>query len=221
MLRYAGAIALALGVAAVGCPGTTDQAPPRDTNAIAEATPSQDDGAPPPGDGVAPADDGAPPRDGAAGDAGGSADGPLACAPGSACDDGDPCTTGDRCEGGICAGQPAADGTQCGAQPKDRCCNRVCVSIATDEKNCGGCGLRCAPGYRCQGVATTTSCPNKPDFTSGRCLCANGNNALCPSGQTCRQQQPVADHCSPKDAAQCAPGEQVQWNSECPNYCYY
>lgn len=142
------------------------------------------------------------------------------CPVGAACDDGDPCTTGDSCGADtICRGTTAPNGTQCGPLPDRRCCGGQCVNIAADTNHCGGCGLACAPGRICQGVAQTTLCSVRPKETSGRCIC--GSDAQCPRGQECRTLEPESNRCSPKEKSHCATGQSVRWVDDCPNFCFY
>lgn len=144
------------------------------------------------------------------------------CVAGSGCDDANPCTANDVClAGGGCAGTPLAAGTRCGALPAAVCCAGICVDVSADPANCGGCGLACAPGYSCGDAASPPKCSDSPADTSGRCRCADGDSALCPNGQSCRTNTPADGWCSPSVAADCAPGQRVEFVSNCPNYCAY
>jgi hypothetical protein len=132
------------------------------------------------------------------------------------------CTT---CSGTSCV--PLADGTHvAGHVASHRCCGGQLVNIATSELHCGGCGLKCASGYTCEGVGNTPQCDSHPSDTSGRCRCANGDDSLCPLNQNCRTDSPYPARCSPNADAKCLPG-QSRWippdptNHDCPRYCYY
>lgn len=62
------------------------------------------------------------------------------------------CATGEVCVGYVCvagsdAGTDAADAMACAANFTD--CSGVCVNLATDPDNCGGCGMVCATGQTC------------------------------------------------------------------------
>lgn len=140
-----------------------------------------------------------------------------ACQPGPACPTENPCEIG-TCEGGACTYTPQSDGTSCGLRPADRCCAGACVDIASDEMNCGGCGLTCVGGHTCETVSNTATCELAPADTSGRCTC-NGANAECPDGHVCRTQSPFTNLCTPETAGAC-PGTFVPVNF-CPNYCAY
>src|ERR1700690_185595 len=51
-------------------------------------------------------------------------------------------------------------------------CSGTCADLASDPKNCGGCGMACSPGTRCSG---------------SHCVCdtTSGCNGCCSSGATC------------------------------------
>lgn len=137
----------------------------------------------------------------------------------------DDCTTDNACEivscvDNTCVATSRADGASCGASAAERCCSGTCVDISSDEANCGGCGEACAVGRTCESVALTTSCPDKPAATTGRCTCA-GANAECPDGQLCRTVTPYTNRCTPSGAANCAPNETFVEVNFCPNYCLY
>lgn len=160
---------------------------------------------------------------------------------GTACDDGDPCTVGDTCDGegectagpvcpmddpclvpscgsDGCTATPVANGTSCGDQPKDRCCNGTCVDISSDTAHCGGCDSPCWDGQACESISETSSCEIAPEATSGRCTC-QGANSQCPLGQLCRTYEPYTNRCVPASDANCD-GVRVAQNS-CPTFCTY
>jgi hypothetical protein len=145
---------------------------------------------------------------------------------GVGCDDGNACTHTDVCSAGACVGQgiscvddachfsycngtpscgitPKEDGTRCGGA-NDRCCSGNCVNTSADERNCGGCGIKCNTGKTCYAANNNTtgycSCggnmdcivgSNGNDFTCwdlgngspGRCNCQQDTD--CAVGQTC------------------------------------
>ena len=139
------------------------------------------------------------------------------CTPGPMCPDAGPCETASCMPGGICMYPAVADGTQCGALPRDRCCAGTCVDIASDVNNCGGCGITCDAGFGCDDVANTAGCDPAPSDTSGRCTCSG--NVNCDPGQVCRTQEPYVNLCTPESADAC-PGIFVNIDF-CPNYCAY
>lgn len=91
--------------------------------------------------------------------------------------------------------------------PKDKpdSCDKQCVSLQTDSKHCGACGIACGAQQRCeQGVCV---CPTGQTRCDGKCVvlsdnaehcggcgkaCDNGN--LCCDGQ-CVDAQASADNC--------------------------
>lgn len=160
---------------------------------------------------------------------------------GSDCDDGDDCTEGEACDAmgqcvggelcpdddpcndfacmaGTCVPSAVDDGTSCGGNEADRCCNGTCVDISSDEANCGGCGLQCDSDDTCESVAATNTCEVAPANTSGRCTC-DGANADCPHSQVCRTVSPFVNRCTPNDAGGCV--NSFQDVNLCPNYCFY
>ncbi len=156
-------------------------------------------------------------EDGDACTEGDTCDGAGTCTPGPLCPPTGPCDTGTCMPGVGCMHAPVADGTQCGALPRDRCCAGACVDISSDVNNCGGCGLTCDPGFGCNSVANTSSCESAPADTSGRCGCTG--NVNCEPGHVCRTQTPYTNLCTPENAGAC-PGEFVDVDF-CPNYCTY
>lgn len=48
----------------------------------------------------------------------------------------------------------------CGG-PSPACCHHTCINTATDNNNCGGCGLSCSDGFQCRG-GTCTKVPPPP-----------------------------------------------------------
>ncbi len=62
---------------------------------------------------------------------------------GNVCDPGYRCSSGScRCGGGGLGGTRACDADE-------YCCSDLCRPLATDERNCGGCGIMCAAGQTC------------------------------------------------------------------------
>lgn len=69
------------------------------------------------------------------------------------------CGLGNECRGARCAFPSCTAGKGAGSTcflgataATGRCCGgNTCVDIATDEQNCLGCGVECAPGQTCQG----------------------------------------------------------------------
>lgn len=144
-------------------------------------------------------------------------DGAGACTGGDPCETDDPCATA-SCVGGRCEIDPVADGTQCGANSANRCCDGACVDISSDEANCGGCGVACQADDTCETVSATSTCDPAPAATSGRCTC-DAANADCPLGQVCRTVTPFNNRCTPNSAANCV--DAFQDIDLCPNYCFY
>ena len=144
---------------------------------------------------------------------------PVACNVPEDCPNTNTCVTM-ACTNNECIPTTLADGASCGANAADRCCGGTCVNIASDEQNCGGCGLACAVGRTCEGVGATTQCGIKPAATSGRCTCA-GATSECPDQQICRTVTPYANRCSPSVVNDCAAGEVLVDVSSCPNFCKY
>lgn len=139
------------------------------------------------------------------------------CGGGEICPDDDPCTTS-GCVDGQCQVGNEDDGTPCGGQEADRCCDGACVDISSDEANCGGCGLACDADDTCESVSATSTCDTAPANTSGRCTC-DGANADCPHSQVCRTVSPFANRCTPNDVGGCV--NDFQDVNLCPNYCFY
>ena len=158
---------------------------------------------------------------------------------GEPCDDGDGCTEGDQCDGqgmcdagalcpqvdpcvtrtcmeGMCVPGNVADGTSCGPEPADRCCDGQCVDISSDPLHCGGCGSDCFPGRACETIAVT-ACGAMDANTTARCVC-NGATSECPSGQVCRNVNPGIDRCAPEGPEDCPGGVFVD-QAGCPNHC--
>jgi hypothetical protein len=93
---------------------------------------------------------------------GGSGVGPscdgVVCAPGRVCaptfcrwvtGGGTSCYS---CVASSCASKP--DGIEC---PGGMCCQQKCVDPASDNNNCGGCGIRCCPGTQCSPGSTISA----------------------------------------------------------------
>jgi hypothetical protein len=132
------------------------------------------------------------------------------------------CPEGQACDDGRCvdvavpdapdAGPPDACGgtdaehTVCGTDA--RCCGGECVSIRTDPRHCGGCGLACSDGFACsasdaglpacecsgphaQCAPSTGSCSLESDL----CSCDPMFGGSCPPGMTCRAVPGGADFC--------------------------
>ena len=72
-------------------------------------------------------------------------------------------------------------GGSCG--PGSSCCGNRCVSITTDEQNCGGCGLKCGTGSTCVDSVCRCSFEDGADDCRGVVFrCCNG-------------PEPLEDHC--------------------------
>ena len=159
------------------------------------------------------------------------------------CNDGDACTVGEACSNGTCRGgspkqcpaptdlclsmtgtceagtgrctyQPRPDGAQCGSTAALRCCNGVCINTTINSSNCGGCGLACGAGQRCQPIDQST-CGVEPIDTSGRCSC--NMTTPCPKNQTCD----ISGYCVPIAASNCATGQMTTTIPTCQSFCAY
>ncbi len=123
---------------------------------------------------------------------------------------------------------PAVDGGGCGAKTS---CSGVCVDLATDAANCGGCGNACTGGEGCVAGKCVAPCMNGQTMCGGKCVdlasdpahcgdcktaCTNGlvcsagqcqvncDMPLVRCGQSCVDTTMDADHCGACDMA-CPP----------------
>ncbi len=156
------------------------------------------------------------------------------------CEDGDPCTLGDFCDGqGECAPGPECpvpsgpcvvgnectpegcsfeylpDGTECGAQSSERCCDGECVDIANSDDHCGGCNTACDGAQVCFGIDESPFCGG--GVLSGRCGCQEDDD--CPRDQLCTMPLFGEMRCEPQSDRQCD-GEVVV-EEICANFCRY
>jgi Stigma-specific protein, Stig1 len=99
-----------------------------------------------------------------------------------------------RAEDGAPEAAPPAEAAPCPVGQAQ--CAGVCIDTNSDGRNCGGCGIVCAPGQVCSNGACTTTCGAGLTECSGDAgaYCANlhTDNAncgtcgiACPSGQVC------------------------------------
>ena len=80
------------------------------------------------------------------------------------CPAGELCSNGKcglRCTSGLtlCSGRASGDGGAPDAAVVDGGATGLCVNVATDRLNCGGCGKGCPPGESCSGSTCTLICP--------------------------------------------------------------
>jgi hypothetical protein len=69
------------------------------------------------------------------------------------------CGTGEECGGGFCSPAAASQTADCASQSLTDC-GGVCVDVANDPNNCGGCGLLCPQGDSCSaGVCIAVEAP--------------------------------------------------------------
>lgn len=79
-----------------------------------------------------------------------------------------------------CAHAGACD-PACSAEAFETCCAGQCVFLANDAQNCGGCGVVCAPGQRCENNMCVGG-----GFDAGAGDGGGGDcRPECPSGQRC------------------------------------
>lgn len=86
-------------------------------------------------------------------------------------------------------------------------CNGACTSLASDDNNCGRCGVRCGGGTHC--AAGVCSCPaGRPLACGGACVDPTGDPNNCGG---CNRQCSSSQRCS---AGSCVPLGPV-----CPSVC--
>lgn len=156
-----------------------------------------------------------------------------ACTEGDTCDDAGQCVPGPSCPGGAvcgtrtciggeCVAGDMPNGSSCGEQEGDRCCSGACTNIATDEENCGGCEIACAPTQFCIDALAASSCvPHPAAGTSGRCECTT--NLHCPLGQECDldSQSGTTGRCIPDGEGNACPDAKFEYTISCGDYCFY
>lgn len=81
-------------------------------------------------------------------------------------------------EGATCPGGNVCMAGQC-VCPPERVCNGACIDPSADDLNCGGCGIACGPGTKCQ---------------AGMCACVSPCGSACPDFQTDPAHCGVCDH---------------------------
>ena len=112
---------------------------------------------------------------------------------------------GAACGGGACVVSACAGGfADCNGVAADGCE----VNIASNNFNCGRCGVSCAPGTACSGGACSTVCSPGTAYCAGSCvnLATDGRNCgacgnVCAAGQlcsagACRALAPSNDTCA-------------------------
>jgi Stigma-specific protein, Stig1 len=87
--------------------------------------------------------------------------------------DGVPCTSSAQCRSGLCTGNVCCE-------PGFAGCNGGCANIATDNNNCGGCGIVCGAGLNC--CSGTCTDPQIDSNNCGGCNNACGGNQVCSAG---------------------------------------
>jgi hypothetical protein len=105
-------------------------------------------------------------------------------------DAGETCTGDAQCCTGICGPKDSRGRRQCACPANLLECRRDCIDPATDEKNCGGCGISCPRGSTCEsGVCSCVpetcaslgaGCGTFDDGCGRTIQCTS-----CPSGQVC------------------------------------
>ncbi len=80
------------------------------------------------------------------------------------------CSASQACIGGTCLLMPDAGVPDITCRLGQTVCNRMCVSLESDESNCGVCGHACSSGQVC---------------SDGECLTDSGCGTACDRGETC------------------------------------
>jgi hypothetical protein len=108
------------------------------------------------------------------------------------CQSNSDCLPKGLCIGGKCCPNPrgcVVEGTCC---PSGfTCCSGVCVQIKSDPKNCGGCGIGCAPNEDCVGgtcQCLLTNLCNGTCCIDQCCTALGGTPICCPSPMTCNDK---------------------------------
>jgi hypothetical protein len=102
---------------------------------------------------------------------------------------GERCAQGLVCSGGTCRVECAAPFGSCPAGDDagaDAGGLRYCADFTGDERNCGGCSVRCAPGQECVQAQCNTSCVIGQTACDGACRDLATDRAHCGRcGNTC------------------------------------
>ncbi|HEX9103228.1 MAG TPA: hypothetical protein VF997_13545, partial [Polyangia bacterium] len=126
---------------------------------------------------------------------------------------GQSCAAGQPCPGG----QQCTQSGTCACPPYQAFCNGMCIPVANDANNCGGCGVQCTGALACSGGKCETSCLPGLTICSNACVDLSNDNNHCgtcttkcdptgsaPTGCTDGQCVPAAKLGPPP--AQCANG---------------
>ncbi|MEZ4391859.1 MAG: hypothetical protein R3A48_12245 [Polyangiales bacterium] len=126
---------------------------------------------------------------------------------------------GATCDSGVCAVGSCSPGfANCNGVASDGCE----INTASDNFNCGACGVSCAPGTACSGGSCRSTCAPGTTYCSGGCVDlqtnsnhCNGCGRVCPAGQSCvggacTQPGPANDLCG---GATTVPMSSTQWTT--------
>jgi hypothetical protein len=88
---------------------------------------------------------------------------------------------GKCCSGAKCKRGSKTKAGRCVCTRSRKRCGNECVNTKTDDKHCGGCNKRCAPGHSCQ----NGRCISKRGCKAGQNFCNAANPALCDDTLDC------------------------------------
>ena len=110
-----------------------------------------------------------------------------------------------RCSGGLCVPDPSSEHTRCTSGGGSRCCGGNCVDVASNEGNCGGCGIACSATSTCSsraGLGPVCSC-----VLDSECPGVGGTQWVCTLENACSCISPLA--CAPTQTCEGAPGAMI------------